>query len=64
MEREKLTKEQAIAFCEEKIRLHEKGRDHIKAASDLRKDRVAKIKYNTHVEQINAFADIVDLLRQ
>lgn len=63
MKREKMTREQAIAFCEEKIQLHEKARDHIKATSDLRKDRISKIKYNTHVEKINAFEDIVELLK-
>lgn len=63
-ERAKLTREQAIAFCEEKIKVFEKARDHIKASCDLRKDRVAKIKHNSHIEQINAYTDIIDLLRQ
>lgn len=62
-EREKLTREQAIEFCESRKLLHEKARDHIKANSDLRKDRVSKIKYDSRVKLANTYADIAELLK-
>lgn len=63
-EREHLTREQAIEFCKDKIRLHEMARNEIVRKFDIIEDKIAMIKYSTHVDRINAYTDIVELLSQ
>lgn len=62
--REKLTREEAIKFCEDRVRLHSNGRDHIYQTADIIEDEIARAKYNSYVDLINIYTDIADLLRQ
>lgn len=63
-ERPKLTREQAIEYCEREQYAHQTAADHIDKVSNTHVEGLARKKRNRHVAQAYIFGDIAELLKE